>query len=137
MRHGGIIPPGLKPVLVVSGEIGTLSMAVLYMSILALLMNRPAWQRRLVFLAPVGRMPLSTYLSQSLICTFLFYGWGLGLIGRVGPALCLPLTLAIFSLQILASRGWLRRFRFGPMEWLWRSLTYGKLQPMQRAELAA
>jgi len=111
-------------------------MVALYVSAVALLMSRPAWNRRLSVLAPVGRMALTTYLSQSAISTFLFYGWGLGLIGRVGPALCIPLTLSIFSAQILFSRWWLQRFRFGPVEWLWRSLAYGKPQPMKRAELA-
>jgi uncharacterized protein len=135
MRQGGVIPPWLKVALVVPDDIGTLGMAASYVSILALLMGRPAWQRRLSFLAPVGQMALTTYLSQSVVSTFLFYGWGLGLIGRVGPALCIPLTLAIFSAQILASRWWLQRFRFGPVEWLWRSLAYGKPQPMRRAEL--
>lgn len=133
----GTLPFGLKLALVVSDEIGTLAMAAAYLSALTLLMQRPAWHRCLRIVAPVGQMALTNYLSQSLICTFLFYGWGLGLIGHVGPALCIPLTLAIFAAQILVSRWWLERFRFGPLEWLWRSLTYGRAQPMRRAEPAA
>ncbi len=97
-------------------------------------MERPAWQRRLTILAPAGQMALTNYLSQSLICTFLFYGWGLGLSGRVGTALSIPITLAIFTVQVLWSRAWLRRFRFGPVEWVWRSLAYGQRQPMRRLE---
>jgi uncharacterized protein len=134
VRHGARIPSGIALPLSLTGEIAVLALAAAYMSALALLFQRPAWRRRLMILAPVGQMALTNYLSQSLICTSLFYGWGLGLLGRVGPALCIPLTLAIFAGQILVSRSWLRRFRFGPMEWLWRSLTYGQAQPMRRAE---
>jgi uncharacterized protein len=61
----------------------------------------------------------------------LFYGFGLGLIGKVGPAATLGLTLAIFCAQVAFSHWWLARFRFGPAEWVWRSLTYGKAQPMR------
>lgn len=111
-------------------DVCILGAAGAYLAAIVLLMERPAWRRRLMVLAPVGRMPLTTYLGQSLICTFIFFGWGLGLIGRVGTALCVPLTLAIFAGQVAFAHVWLRRFRFGPMEWVWRSLTYARLQPM-------
>ena len=92
-------------------------------------------------LAPVGRMALSNYLLQSVVMTTLAYGYGFGLFGRVGLAQGLVLTVAVFALQVPLSRWWLGRFRFGPAEWLWRSLTYGRLQPMRvlpdRGELAA
>jgi uncharacterized protein len=76
-------------------------------------------------------MALTNYLAQSLICTTIFYGYGFGLYGRVGPALGVFLTLVIFSLQVLFSRWWLSRYRYGPMEWLWRSLTYGEPQALR------
>jgi uncharacterized protein len=76
-------------------------------------------------------MALSNYLFQSLLCTTLFYSYGFGLYDRVHPAVGLALSLAIYSLQVPLSLWWLRHFRFGPMEWVWRSLTYGKLQPMR------
>ena len=76
-------------------------------------------------------MALTNYLLQTVICTLIFYNYGLGLYGKVGPALGLVLTVAIFLVQIPLSAWWLKRFRFGPMEWLWRSLTYAKLQPMR------
>ncbi len=132
MRQGNTLSPGLKIALIVPDEIGVLATATAYLSALALLMERPAWRRRLMHLAPVGQMALSNYLSQSLICTFLFYGWGLGLSGRVGTALIIPLTMAIFAAELLWSHAWLKRFRFGPVEWVWRSLTYGERQPMRR-----
>jgi len=133
MRQGATLHPGIRIALMIPEEIGLLATAAAYLAALVLLMQRPAWRRRLTMtLAPVGQMALTSYLSQSVICTFVFYGWGLGLVGRVGPALCIPLTLAIFAAQILAIRFWLRYFRFGPAEWLSRSLTYGRPQPMRR-----
>jgi uncharacterized protein len=84
----------------------------------------------LAVFAPAGRAALTVYLSQTLICIALFYGIGLGFGGQVGPTLFLPIAVAIFAAQVLLSFVWLRRFRFGPMEWLWRSLTYGKRQPL-------
>jgi uncharacterized protein len=134
--HGIELSPLVKTAILLPTEIGVLAMAAAYLSAIVLLMQRPAWRRRLMILAPVGQMPLTTYLTQSLASTFVFYGWGLGLLGKVGTARCIPLTLAIFAVQVLISHQWLRRYRFGPMEWVWRSLTYGRLPPMRRAELA-
>jgi uncharacterized protein len=88
--------------------------------------------RRLGFLAPAGRMALTNYLLQSLVWTWVFFGYGLGLWGEISRAVQLPLAFAFFGLQILISRWWLDRFRFGPAEWLWRSLTYWRFQPMRR-----
>lgn len=114
-------------------ELGLLAMTLAYVGIVVLLMQRPAWRRILRVLAAAGRMPLTTYFSQSLICTFLFYGWGLGWAGSVGAAGCTSLALAIFSVQLAICHLWLRRFRFGPLEWVWRSAVYLKLQPMRMA----
>jgi uncharacterized protein len=75
-------------------------------------------------------MALTNYLMHSLMYLLLFYGFGLALLGRVGTTFCLGLSIVIFAAQILFSSWWLRRFRFGPAEWLWRSLTYGSRQPM-------
>ncbi len=102
-----------------------------YAASLVLLMRDERWRRRLGPLGAVGRMALTNYLLQTLICTTIFYSYGLALFNRVGPALTVPLALAIYAAQIAVSVWWLRRFRFGPMEWLWRTLTYGKLQPMR------
>lgn len=112
--------------------VGIPAMSCFYVSSIVLLFQRPAWQRRLLWLAPVGRMALTNYLTQTLFHLFIFYGYaGLGLIGRVGTSLCIPLSLAVFALQIVFSRWWLARYRFGPAEWLWRTLTYGRRQPMR------
>jgi uncharacterized protein len=122
-----------RAVAAASMNLGFLSLALAYAGILVLLMQHEAWRRRLRVLAPAGRMPLTTYFSQSLICTFLFYGWGLGWSGSVGVAGCVGLALAIFGAQIAIAHLWLRRFRFGPLEWLWRSAVYRKRKPMRLA----
>ena len=87
------------------------------------------------FLAPLGRMALTWYLFQTVFGIWLFYGFprGPGLMGRVGPASLTALCLVGYPAQVLLARAWLARFRFGPAEWLWRCLTYGKMQPFRAA----
>jgi uncharacterized protein len=80
---------------------------------------------------PAGRMALTNYLTQTLVCLAIFYGGGL--IGRTGPAFGLSIALLIYGAQMALSAVWLLRFRMGPAEWLWRSATYGRLQPLSRA----
>jgi uncharacterized protein len=111
-------------------QLTLLAQVAMYVAIVVLLMQRPIWRRLLLVIAPVGRMPLTTYLMQSLICTSLFYGWGLGW-DTPPPAITVGLGLAIFALQIAIAHLWLRWFRFGPAEWLWRSIVYWRLQPMR------
>ncbi len=77
-----------------------------------------------------GRMALSNYISQSVICTLIFYGHGIGLFEQVDRLGQTAIVALIWALQLIWSPWWLARFRFGPLEWLWRSLTYMKLQPM-------
>ncbi len=108
-------------------------LAMSYVAAFSLLWLRPGARRVLAVLAPAGRAALTVYLSQTLICIALFYGIGLGFGGQVGPTLFLPIAVAIFAAQVLMSALWLRHFRFGPVEWLWRSLTYGKRQPLARS----
>ncbi len=82
--------------------------------------------------AAVGRMAFSNYLLQTVICTTLFYGHGFGLFGRLERIEQAGVVLAIWIFQLMISPLWLRRFQFGPLEWLWRSLTYGRMQPFRR-----
>jgi uncharacterized protein len=110
---------------------GPLAWGIAYAAGFALLFLRPGWRRALGMLAPMGRMALTHYLSQSLIGIALFYGIGLGIGPRRGLAGWGLAWLAIFAAQIALSHWWLARFRFGPMEWAWRSLTYGRRQPMR------
>lgn len=83
-------------------------------------------------LAAVGRMALTNYLMQTLICIAIFYGFGLGLFGAVGRGGQWIVVLAVWAFQLLISPWWLTHFRFGPFEWLWRSMTYLRWQPMRR-----
>jgi uncharacterized protein len=89
-------------------------------------------RRALMPVAAAGRMALTNYLTQSIICTLLFYGYGFGLHDRVGVAQGLMLTLIIWGVQVLFSTLWLMRYQYGPMEWLWRSLTYGRRMALRR-----
>ncbi|WOB49872.1 DUF418 domain-containing protein [Xanthomonas hydrangeae] len=86
---------------------------------------------RLACLAPAGCMALTNYLLQSLLCTWVFYGYGLGYFEQLPRVWQLPFALGLFALQVVLSRLWLRWFRFGPMEWLWRSVTYLRVPPMR------
>ncbi|MGH2376725.1 MAG: DUF418 domain-containing protein [bacterium] len=111
--------------------VGGPALSAAYVAAIVLLVHNEVWRRRLMPLAALGRMALTNYLLQSLICTTIFYSYGLGLFGTVGPARGALLTVAIYAVQVPLSIWWLRRFRFGPVEWLWRSLTYGRPQPMR------
>lgn len=123
-------PSALKVLGSITYVLSRLAMMTFYVLTIVRLAQRPEWQRRFAPLADTGRMPLTNYLLQTLICTALFYGWGLGLWGRVGPAIQLGLAIGIFFLvQVPLSRLWLRRFEYGPLEYAWRVLTYGRLEP--------
>ncbi len=113
-------------------EAGVLGLAFCYLAGIVLLFHASSvWRSRLGHLAPVGRMALTNYLTHSVLYLFVFSGVGLGLYGEVGPALCVVIAFAIFGAQMAVSRWWLSRYRFGPAEWVWRTLTYGQLQPMR------
>lgn len=95
-----------------------------YMAGFVLLYLNPIARRGLAWLAPVGRMALTNYLGQTLIAIALFYGIGLGL-GPVSPAGIATTAIVVFAIQAVTSAWWLAHHRHGPMEWLWRRLTYG------------
>lgn len=107
------------------------ALGLAYIAALTLLLERSGWKKLFAPLGAVGRMALTNYLLQSVAFVLLFFGYGLGWFGQVGAFGGLMLCLPVFALQIVGSMWWLRRFRFGPTEWLWRSLTYGKLQPLK------
>ena len=99
---------------------------------LVLLVHKLGWLKPLTTaLAAVGRMALTNYLSHTLICTTIFYGYALGYFGQVQYPELFALAGLIWLFNIALSLIWLRSFRFGPAEWLWRSLTYWKLQPLR------
>lgn len=111
--------------------LGGALMCLGYMGWVVRALQSPAWRNALAWLAPAGRMALTNYLLQSLVCTLVFYGYGLGYFEQLPRAWQIPFALALFGVQLLLSRWWLQCFRFGPLEWLWRSVTYAKPQKMR------
>jgi uncharacterized protein len=107
-------------------------LATIYVSWIVSLFQKPTWRPRLMNLYALGRMGLSTYLMQALIGVLIFFSFGLGLLGDLGAGLCLLIAIAVFYFQIRFAQLWLHYFRFGPVEWFWRTLTYGKWQPMRK-----
>lgn len=106
-----------------------------YMSIIALALRgaeRAKRQHWLRHLAPAGRMALTNYLMHSIVFTTLFYSWGFAMYGEFSRATATALAIGLWLLQLPLSRWWLERFRFGPCEWLWRTLTYGARQPFKK-----
>lgn len=116
----------------VLGEGSALLTAFGYLAIVLLALSGRALPRGLAPLAAAGRMALTNYLLQSVICTTLFYGYGLGWYGRTGVTAGTLLAVGIFVVQAGLSVAWLHRLRFGPLEWLWRCITYARLQPLRR-----
>jgi len=110
---------------------GTL-MALGYLAWLLRGLQSAAVAPRLRWLAPAGRMALTNYLVQSLVCTWIFSGWGLGYFEQLPRAWQVPFVAGFFIVQVLLSQAWLARFRMGPMEWLWRAATYLRLSPLRR-----
>lgn len=111
----------------------TPGLSLAYAAGLVLLLQKEGSGPLLRRLASPGRMALSNYLGQSVVMTTVFYFYGFGLYGRVPLPVAYGLALALFALQVLASRAWLARFSMGPAEWLWRRLTYGHAPAFRKA----
>ncbi|MEH6519519.1 MAG: DUF418 domain-containing protein, partial [Halioglobus sp.] len=111
---------------------GSTALALGYGAGIVLLTQRPNWQTTLQPLQNLGRMALTAYLASTLMFTTLFYGWGFGQLFLLGPAVTTLYAVLFFVTLLIFCNWWLERFRFGPTEWLWRSLTYLKLQPLRR-----
>ena len=122
--------PGPSPIKIVGSvcySLSRVSLMCFYVLVLVQLAHKARWQRVLGLFASAGRMPLTNYLMQTLICLFLFQNWGLGFWLQAGPALSLLLSVVIFfAIQVPWSRWWLQRHERGPMEALWARLTYGR-----------
>jgi uncharacterized protein len=110
------------------------SLEVLYTSAMLLAAESSMLRKATEVLAAAGRLSLSNYLLQSVICTFIFYGYGLRLYGKVGPAQGLLIAGAVFAIELYLSAIWSKRFCFGPMEWLFRGVTYGHLKNMRQRD---
>ncbi len=110
---------------------GSILMAYSYMSLLIVFCRSPALIKLKNLFANVGKMALTNYLSHTLICGFIFYGWGLGFYGSFERSDMLLVVLGVWTFQLFFSSFWMARYQFGPFEWLWRSMTYGKRQSLK------
>jgi len=117
--------------------LATVTVASAYGAVIIGVASTPFGAKMLGWAAPLGRMAFTNYLLQSLIFGWAFYGYGFGLFGRLGAATALAFGVAVYGAQVVFSRCWLQRFNFGPVEWLWRTLMYGQLQPMKRSTAPA
>jgi uncharacterized membrane protein YeiB len=116
--------------------VGNLPACLGYVSLIVLMLHSGTALARIRVLAPLGRMALTNYLTHSIIGTFYFYGYGLGHWG-MPRAWQVLFVFVVIALQVVFCHWWLARFRYGPMEWLWRAITYWQLPPMRRDELLA
>lgn len=87
---------------------------------------------RLGWLSCMGRMSLTCYVMQSVVMTWVLFGWGLGLGQKMGTGWCLLAALMLYAVQLVFCRAWMACARFGPLEWLWRSATLGVWQPLRK-----
>jgi len=108
---------------------GVVPLACGYSAAIALIVLSRQWE--LSWFAPVDKMALSNYIFQSIIAITIFYGIGFGYAGSFGYSINMVIALAIFAWQVAFSMIWLRYFRFGPVEWVWRQMTYGKWIPLR------
>jgi uncharacterized protein len=113
---------------------GSILMAYSYMSLLIVFCRSSALMKLKGLLANVGKMALTNYLSHTLICGFIFYGWGLGFYGTFERSEMLLVVIGVWIFQLFISSFWMARFQFGPFEWLWRTMTYGKRQPLKKTQ---
>jgi uncharacterized protein len=110
-------------------------LAVVYVTGFILLYQTEKWKRRLMHFYDAGRMGLTTYLMQAFFGILIFSTLGFGLVGNLGAALSSVIAVAIFMLQIFLSKFWMKHFYYGPIEWLWRSLTNFKIQPLAKPRI--
>jgi len=116
-------------------NIGRLAMGLGHIGLICLLCQTVLFEPVARMLAAVGRLALSNYIMQSILSMFIFYGFGLGLYGQLERYQLLFICLAVWVVQIIFSLVWLKHFHYGPLEWLWRSLIYGRKQRFLRVSL--
>jgi uncharacterized protein len=112
-------------------RLGTVLLAFGYGAVIIWAFGKTRAQSLLAWAAPLGRMAFTNYVMQSVVFGWLFYGYGLGLFAKVGVATALAIGTSVYAAQLIFSAHWLLRYRFGPLEWLWRSAMYGAWQPFR------
>jgi uncharacterized protein len=119
-------------------RLGTVLLACGYGAAIIWATENASGRKLLAWAAPIGRMAFTNYLMQSVIFGWLFYGYGLGLFGKLGVTAALAIGIGVYLLQVAFSAVWLQRYLYGPIEWLWRGAMYGAWQPFRRSrELVA
>ena len=113
-------------------DLANLAMTLIYIALFVILYRKTKPEKWLVKLAPYGRMALTNYVMQSILGTALLFGWGLGYLGELPNRVTFLIAIALILFQVWISRLWLASFYYGPLEWLWRSLTFFKVFPMRR-----
>lgn len=111
-------------------RLGSLPACMGYVSVLVLMVYSKSIFSKITILAPMGRMALTNYLMQSVVQASFFYGWGLGHFG-MGRAQQLGFAIIVLALQLVFSHWWLARFQYGPMEWIWRGITYWQIPKLR------
>ena len=121
----------MKPELASMGHtvfyaLSVVPLCLAYTSVICLHWIKKKGNSKLKILAPMGRMALTNYLMQTIIGITIYYGVGFGFGGNIGPAIFIPIGLAVYAFQVAYSNLWFKYFNYGPFEWIWRMLTYGK-----------
>lgn len=110
------------------------SLTIFYLAGLTLLMYRVKWQKILFPCSYIGKMALTSYVSQTFFGLILFYHIGFGLFLKTAPWLNVLLIIPVYLMQVFLARWWFRYFNYGPVEWAWRSLTFFRWQPMKKQQ---
>jgi uncharacterized protein len=117
-----------------AADVFNAALATIYVIWILLLLEKAKWQARLNYLYPVGRMGLTVYLAQTLFGTFIFFSYGLGLLGSLTAWMTLLIAIGLFAFQIFFAKIWFTYFQYGPIEWLWRNATYLRVFPLVKKE---
>jgi uncharacterized protein len=113
-------------------RIGILSLSLFYAASITLLYYKGKATSLFNAFQFIGMMSLTNYLTQTLFYVMIYYGIGLGLMGKLHLQWTLPIAIVIYSIQIIFSKLWLKKMRYGPVEWIWRQATYGKRLPLKK-----
>ncbi len=115
-------------------DLNNLAMTLIILSVFVILYKRAKPQKWLSKFSPYGRMALSNYFFQSILGTFLLFGWGLGYLGELRNVYTFGIAILVIAFQMALSAWWLKRFQYGPLEWLWRSVTFLKWFPLKKRD---
>lgn len=119
----------------ISYAFGVVPLSLAYVSSICLFWVKTKGVNKLTVFAPLGRMALTNYLVQTMLAVTIFYGIGFGIGQQFGLVYLFPIVLFIYSIQVFYSHIWFRYFQYGPIEWIWRQLTYGKRLSLKKSEL--